>query len=218
MARVRALASAALNERPPHIGLNLIFLVPGETGGMEVAARELIPALVKAAPELRFTAFVNREAAAAKDGPWGELLPAVTVPVNARNRVQWVRGEQQLLPRLAARAGVDLVHSLASTAPCARPLSPRGHRPRPDLRALPRGARRYPRPGDARARAAGGAPLRSRDRRSRTAHSAIWSSCWARTPSASTWSLWGSARSRREQPLPEHELRERLRLGERPSL
>jgi glycosyltransferase involved in cell wall biosynthesis len=66
---------------------------------------------------VRFTAFVNREAAAAKDGPWGELLPAVTVPVNARNRLQWVAGEQLLLPRLAARAGVDLVHSLASTAP-----------------------------------------------------------------------------------------------------
>ncbi len=101
-----------------HVGLNLIFLVPGETGGMEVAARELIPALIEAAPrDTRFTAFVNREAAAAKDGPWGELLPAVTVPVNARNRVQWVRGEQLLLPRLAARAGVDIVHSLASTAP-----------------------------------------------------------------------------------------------------
>jgi glycosyltransferase involved in cell wall biosynthesis len=101
-----------------HVGLNLIFLVPGETGGMEVAARELIPALLAEAPgEMRFTAFINREAAAAGDGPWGELLPAVTVPVNARNRVQWVRGEQTLLPWLAAREGVDLVHSLASTAP-----------------------------------------------------------------------------------------------------
>ncbi len=102
----------------PHIGLNLIFLVPGETGGMEVAARELIPALVAEAPGgMRFTAFINRETAAAKDGPWGELLPAVTVPVNARNRVQWVLGEQTLLPAAAMRAGVDLVHSLASTAP-----------------------------------------------------------------------------------------------------
>jgi len=101
-----------------HIGLNLIFLVPGETGGMEVAARELVPALLaEAPPETRFTAFVNREAAAAKDGPWGELLPAVTVPVNARDRTQWVRGEQMLLPRLAAREGINLVHSLASTAP-----------------------------------------------------------------------------------------------------
>jgi glycosyltransferase involved in cell wall biosynthesis len=101
-----------------HVGLNLIFLVPGETGGMEVAARELIPALLAAAPAgMRFTAFINREAAASGDGPWGELLPAVTVPVSARNRAQWVLGEQALLPRQAARAGVDLVHSLASTAP-----------------------------------------------------------------------------------------------------
>jgi glycosyltransferase involved in cell wall biosynthesis len=98
-----------------HVGLNLIYLVPGETGGMETYARELIPALLAAAPRARFTAFVNREAAAA-DGPWGEL-PTVAVPVRARNRAQWVLGEQALLPGLAARAGVQLVHSLASTAP-----------------------------------------------------------------------------------------------------
>ena len=85
---------------------------------MEVAARELIPALIEQAPAgTRFTAFINREAAAAGGGPWGELLPAVTVPVNARNRVQWVLGEQALLPLLGARAGIELMHSLASTAP-----------------------------------------------------------------------------------------------------
>jgi glycosyltransferase involved in cell wall biosynthesis len=99
--------------------LNLIFLVPGETGGMEVAARELIGALLDEAPAgMRFTVFVNREGAA--DGltePWAGRLEAVTVPVNARSRAQWVLGEQTLLPVLAARARVDLVHSLASTAP-----------------------------------------------------------------------------------------------------
>jgi glycosyltransferase involved in cell wall biosynthesis len=101
-----------------HVGLNLVFLVPGETGGMEVAARELIPALIAEAPAgTRFTAFVNREAAAAGGGPWAELLPAVTVPVSARDRKQWVLGEQLLLPRLGARAGIDLLHSLGSTAP-----------------------------------------------------------------------------------------------------
>jgi glycosyltransferase involved in cell wall biosynthesis len=101
-----------------HVGLNLIFLVPGETGGMEVAARELITAMLAAAPAgMRFTAFVNREAAAAGGGPWGELLPAVTVPVSARKRVQWVLGEQALLPAAGARAGVRLMHSMASTAP-----------------------------------------------------------------------------------------------------
>jgi glycosyltransferase involved in cell wall biosynthesis len=101
-----------------HVGLNLIFLVPGETGGMEVYARELIPALLaQAPPGMRFTAFINREAATAANGPWEELVAAVTVPVSARNRVQWVLGEQALLPRLARRHGVDLMHSLASTAP-----------------------------------------------------------------------------------------------------
>jgi glycosyltransferase involved in cell wall biosynthesis len=99
-----------------HVGLNLVYLVPGETGGMEVYARELIPELVAAAgSDWRFTAFVSREAAAA-DAPWTEI-PSVTVPVRSANRAQWVRGEQVLLPRLAARAGVDLVHSLATTAP-----------------------------------------------------------------------------------------------------
>jgi glycosyltransferase involved in cell wall biosynthesis len=104
-----------------HVGLNLVFLVPGETGGMEVYARELIAALRHERPELRLTAFINREAAAA-GGPWGEDLPAVTVPVNARRRVQWVRGEQQLLPPLARRAGIDLLHSLASTSPAWGPF------------------------------------------------------------------------------------------------
>lgn len=102
----------------PHIGLNLIFLVPDETGGMEIAARELIPALVAAAPPgMSFTAFINREASAAGVGDLREQLPVVTVPVRARRRVQWVLGEQTLLPLMAARAKTDLVHSLASTAP-----------------------------------------------------------------------------------------------------
>lgn len=105
----------------PAVGLNLIYLVPGETGGMEVVARELIPELLAAAPGIRFTAFVNREAAAG-GGPWGELLPAITVPVNARRREQWVIGEQLLLPPIAARAGIGLVHSLASTSPAWGPF------------------------------------------------------------------------------------------------
>jgi glycosyltransferase involved in cell wall biosynthesis len=100
-----------------HVGLNLIYLVPGETGGMEVYARELIPALLAAAPpDVRFTAFVNREAVGA-EGPWRELLPAVELPVRARNRAQWALAEQTVLPAAAMRARVDLVHSLASTAP-----------------------------------------------------------------------------------------------------
>jgi glycosyltransferase involved in cell wall biosynthesis len=98
------------------VGLNLVFLVPGETGGMEVYARELVTAMraMPGAPKL--TAFVSREAAEAKLD-WLDDLPLVNVNVAARRRTEWVRGEQQLLPRLARREGVDVLHSLASTAP-----------------------------------------------------------------------------------------------------
>lgn len=100
-----------------HIGLNLIYLVPGETGGTETYARELISALVRQRPDLRLTAFINLETARAVPGPWSELIGSVTVPVRVRRRIEWVRGEQQLLPGLARAAGVDVVHSLANTGP-----------------------------------------------------------------------------------------------------
>jgi glycosyltransferase involved in cell wall biosynthesis len=97
-----------------HVGLNLVFLVPGEVGGMETYARELIAALARERRDVRLTAFLGRDAA-------GLPLPAgverVEVPVSARSRPQWVWGEQRHLPPLAARAGVDLLHSLATTAP-----------------------------------------------------------------------------------------------------
>lgn len=95
-----------------HVGLNLVFLVPDQTGGMEIAARALIPALRDVAPGVRFTAFVNYEAAGDDLG-----VESVVVPVGATRRIEWVRGEQQLLPGLAQRAGCDLMHSLGSTAP-----------------------------------------------------------------------------------------------------
>jgi glycosyltransferase involved in cell wall biosynthesis len=98
-----------------HVGLNLIYLVPREMSGLETYARELIPALRRERPELRLTAFMNREASA--DPAWRELIETITVPVYGRRRSAWVRGEQLLLPALARRAEVDLVHSLASTAP-----------------------------------------------------------------------------------------------------
>jgi glycosyltransferase involved in cell wall biosynthesis len=96
-----------------HVGLNLVFLTPGEQGGMEIYARELIRRLALR-DDLRLTAFVNRDGAG---GDWGRGVAEVLVPVRASDRKQWVIGEQVHLPRLAARAGVDLVHSLASTAP-----------------------------------------------------------------------------------------------------
>lgn len=198
----------------PHVGLNLVYLVPGETGGMEVVARELIPELLAAAPGVRFTAFVNREAAAAGDGPWGELLPAVTVPVNARRREQWVIGEQLLLPPAAARARVELVHSLASTSPVWGPFRrvvtvhdliyarfPEAHSGLRDrgIRVLvPLGVRRAARViADSQS---------TRDDLVELLGTA---------PERIDVAPLGFGTVRREEPLPERQLRARLQLGER---
>ena len=43
------------------VGLDLLFLVPGETGGRETYARELVRGLVAERPDLELTALVNRE-------------------------------------------------------------------------------------------------------------------------------------------------------------
>lgn len=98
------------------VALNLVFLVPGETGGMEVYARELLPRLA-AIPGLEPVAIVNRTAAADGDAPWNGPVRSVVAPVDARDRKQWVWGEQRHVPRLARSLGADLVHSLASTGP-----------------------------------------------------------------------------------------------------
>src|SRR5690348_14748809 len=98
-----------------HIGLNLVFLVPGETGGMEIYARHLIESLGRVRTDIRLTALINRNAAA-RPGPWNDI-ETVTVPVDSRNRFAWVLADQLLVPPLAMRAKVDLLHSPANLAP-----------------------------------------------------------------------------------------------------
>lgn len=98
------------------VALNLVYLVPGETGGMEVYARELLPRLA-ALPGIEPVAIVNIVAADDRDAPWNTVVESVVAPVDARDRKQWVWGEQRHVPRLAGELGADLVHSLASTGP-----------------------------------------------------------------------------------------------------
>lgn len=98
------------------VALNLVYLVPGETGGMEVYARELLPHLA-ALPGLELVAIVNERAAEDRDAPWNGVVQSVLAPVDARDRKQWVWGEQFHVPKLARWTRSDLIHSLASTGP-----------------------------------------------------------------------------------------------------
>lgn len=104
------------------VGLNLLYLVPGEVGGSEIYAHQLVDALGRARPDVRFTVFCGREAGPAlRRVGWPDNVRVHVMPVHARNKPARVATEVFLLPGAAARAGVDLLHSLGTTSP---PLVP----------------------------------------------------------------------------------------------
>jgi glycosyltransferase involved in cell wall biosynthesis len=108
------------------LGLNLVYLVQ-RSGGAGTYARELIPELLKAEPDIQITAFASRELDAAdRKSDWGRELEWVGLPVTVTHGPPWnalsgMRAQWLSLPRLAARRRLDLVHGLANVAPLLAP-------------------------------------------------------------------------------------------------
>jgi glycosyltransferase involved in cell wall biosynthesis len=99
------------------VGLNVLHLVPRETGGGELYARRLIPALLAAGSDLELVVFVRHEAAPSLAAePWASDVELVHMPVRSHT-ARRVLAEQTLLPRAARRARIDLLHNLQNTAP-----------------------------------------------------------------------------------------------------
>ena len=99
-----------------HVAYNLLHLVPGETGGAEVYARRLLPALREADPQLRQTVVVGPPAA---NEDWGEGVTVIPLRFDPRSRPRRVLAEQTLLPRAVRRSGAKLLHNVFNTAPAA---------------------------------------------------------------------------------------------------
>jgi glycosyltransferase involved in cell wall biosynthesis len=97
------------------VGLDLLFLLPGESGGRETYAREILRGLVAERPDLELTALVNRETAAASAGFWHEAHRVISVGSSAVGRRSWALGEVWTLPRVTRR--LDVVHSMANFGP-----------------------------------------------------------------------------------------------------
>ena len=107
----------------PHIGLDLLFLAPGATGGMETYARQLVPLLPAAFPEARFTVLAGRELAGEwrTEGAWHPEIGLVALPVSSATRIARTAAQLTVVTGAALRARVDLLHSLGNTAPLAGP-------------------------------------------------------------------------------------------------
>jgi glycosyltransferase involved in cell wall biosynthesis len=106
-----------------HLGLDLLFLDPGRSGGREAYVRELLAAMRAQRDDLRVTTFVSPLAAG--DGFWREHADATVVlgRTSPRSAVRWALGEVAMLPRAAARRGVDVLHSPANFAPFSGPFA-----------------------------------------------------------------------------------------------
>ena len=102
-----------------HLGLDLLFLEPGRSGGRETHARELLRALREVDPKLQVTTFCNRETADAGTGWWTDLADRAVILGRAQvgSRAAWAIGELAGLPLAAGRARVDLLHSPANLGP-----------------------------------------------------------------------------------------------------
>jgi glycosyltransferase involved in cell wall biosynthesis len=106
---------------PLRVGLNLIFL--GErAGGVGRYARRLPGALLAAEPASEVTVFVSRDAPAdLREEPWADAVRWVRLPVTMQGPPLHVPAEYLALPLLAARAGLDVLHSPANTGPAITP-------------------------------------------------------------------------------------------------
>ncbi len=98
--------------------LNALWLDPSVSGGPETYLRGLAPALARVAPDLELCVVAgHRGARALHEEGWSAWARVLSLPCEDGQRVRRTVAEQLMLPLLARRLQVDLLHSLASVAP-----------------------------------------------------------------------------------------------------
>jgi glycosyltransferase involved in cell wall biosynthesis len=103
---------------PLHIGVNALFLIPGEVGGSQTYLLETLRNMAALPENIRFTVFTNRE----NDAFLRRALPEPCfryhpLDFRASSRVVRILKEQLALPGAAARANIDVLWSPGYTAP-----------------------------------------------------------------------------------------------------
>ena len=103
-----------------HVGLDLLFLLPGVSGGREAYSRELLHELRE---RVDITTFINAETAASGPGWWSEGRTLVLPRVRAASQAAWAVGEAVGLARAARAARVHVLHSPANFTPAFGPFA-----------------------------------------------------------------------------------------------
>lgn len=101
------------------IGVNALFMIPGEVGGSETYLRKTLEAAVRAHPRHDFVVFTNVEnrQTLARDLMAYANVVLVDMRVRAASRVRRILCEQVALPRAAAAGGVEVMWNPGNTVP-----------------------------------------------------------------------------------------------------
>lgn len=106
---------------PRRIGINAIFLLPG-MGGLDTYVQEFVPELVRAAPQIRINMYCSPAGEQyLRSSDWAAEVEFVGHRLLGRRGLKAV-SEVTLLGLLAGRR-VDLIHSVALTAPAWTPAA-----------------------------------------------------------------------------------------------
>lgn len=98
------------------IGLNLLFMIPGQVGGTEVFVRNIVETLSKIDNKNTYVLYLNQE----NSNYFGKLpknFIKVVCKFNAVKRFKRIIWEQLVLPVQCYRDRIDVLHSLGYTSP-----------------------------------------------------------------------------------------------------
>jgi glycosyltransferase involved in cell wall biosynthesis len=99
-----------------HVGVNLLWLVPGRVGGSEEYLTRQLAALCVERPDITLTLFVTRGFREAHPA-LASLARVVAAPIDGLSRPRRVQAEMRWLPDAVRAAGVSLVHHGGGTLP-----------------------------------------------------------------------------------------------------
>ncbi len=101
------------------IGINTLFLVPGDVGGTEVYLRQTLKEMLTIAAEINFVLFCSRDnhELLSSDLLGLQNVEFILLPLKAAHRPWRILAEQLLLPGYVRKAKVDVLWSPGYTAP-----------------------------------------------------------------------------------------------------
>lgn len=101
------------------VGVNALFMIPGEVGGSETYLRRTLAAAAHAFPRHEFVVFANHENrnAMARDLKPFPNVTLVDMRVKAESRARRALCEQTALPKVVAGKGIEVLWNPGNTAP-----------------------------------------------------------------------------------------------------